>query len=200
MYLAIMVTENSIQIEGTPVEVENGKRENARAWFLLSQEDPADATLSQSETPMEYIGLDDSLQILKKELEGDNQYCAVFGFSQGGVFAHILSVLAMQDSGTAFQRIKCAIIASGFAAQHESNQDSPFRLCQLASLKIALPSLHIIGEKDVSVRPELSMKLVNLFEESQVMKHDKGHILPQKSAQCAEIISFLNRNLPVSSP
>lgn len=192
---------STIRIEGTPVEVENGKRENARAWFLLSSDDPADASLSQSETPMEYIGLDDSLRILQNELEGgDNKYCAIFGFSQGGVFAHILSALAMQDSSNVFQRIKCAIIASGFTAQHISNKDSVFlELASLPTTKNTLPSLHIIGEKDTSVRPELSMKLVNLFEDSTVMTHDKGHILPQKSAQCAEIIAFLNRNLTVSA-
>lgn len=180
-----------VDVEGAPVKVENGKRENARAWFLLSRDDPADASLAQSEAPMEYIGLDESLLLVQHELQRDDEYCAILGFSQGGVFAHILSVLAMQSANDPFQRIKCVIVASGFTAQHESNPDSPFPLHNLATTPVTLPSLHAIGEQDTSVRPELSWKLVHLFENSQVMEHEKGHILAQRSAQCAEIISFL---------
>lgn len=183
-----------VNVQGMPVQVENGKRENARAWFLLSNHDPADATLSQSENPIEYIGLDESLRLLQTELERDKEYCAIFGFSQGGVFAHVLSVLAMQPDIDIFPQIKCAVIASGFVAQHVSKEDSPFQLQNLPTTPIRLPSLHVIGEMDTSVRPELSRKLVDLFEESQVMEHEKGHILSQKSARCAEIVSFLNRH------
>lgn len=96
-----------IVVEGTPVEVENGKRENARAWFLLSEEDPADASLSQSGVSMEYIGVDESLHLIKAELSRDDDddcYWAVLGFSQGGVFAHILSVLSMQSSDNVISR------------------------------------------------------------------------------------------------
>jgi len=184
-----------VNVDGTPVEVENGKRENARAWFLLNEKDPSDASLSQSGIPMTYIGLDASLDLIKEELTRDYDYCAVLGFSQGGVFAHILSVLAMNSKeDKVFRRIKCAVIASGFAAQHVSSQTSQYQVANLATTQVMLPSLHLIGQNDTSVRPELSMELVSMFEGSEIMEHEKGHVLPQKSAQCAELIAFLHRH------
>ena len=182
-----------VDVEGTPVEVENGKRENARAWYLLSDEDPADASLSQSGIPMTYIGLDTSLAILENELQHEDGNVAVLGFSQGGVFAHILSVLAMRDK-CAFRRIQCVIIASGFCACHVSHENSPYQVGDLMTTKVSLPSLHLIGEKDTSVNPKLSLQLASMFEGSDILLHDKGHLLPQKSAQCATLISFLERN------
>lgn len=180
-----------VDVEGTLVEVENGKRKNAKAWFLLSEEDPADASLSQSGIPMTYIGLDKSLAILEKELEQGKDNVAVLGFSQGGVFCHILSVLAMRDK-RAFRRITCAIIASGFCAQHVFPEMSPYQVDNLLGQKLLL---HLIGEQDTSVDPKLSLQLASLFEESEILYHEKGHILPQKSPQCAILISFLERNL-----
>jgi dihydrofolate reductase len=182
-----------VDVEGTLVEVENGKREHAKAWFLLSEEDPADASLSQSGIPLTYIGLDESLDILEKELLQDDEQVAVLGFSQGGVFCHILSVLAMRDK-RAFRRITCAIIASGFFAQHVFSDTSPYQVDNLVGQKVSLPSLHLIGELDTSVNPKLSLQLASMFEESEILYHENGHILPQKSAQCATLISFLERN------
>jgi predicted esterase len=143
---------------------------------------------------MTYIGLDKSLAILEKELEQGEDNVAVLGFSQGGVFCHILSVLAMRDK-RAFRRITCAIIASGFCAQHVFPEMSPYQIDNLLGQKLLLSSLHLIGEQDTSVDPELSLHLASLFEESEILYHEKGHILPQKSPQCAMLISFLERNL-----
>lgn len=188
---------STVEVEGIPVKVENGKRENARAWFYFSEKDKADASLAQSGIPIEYLGMDESLSIIQQELSRDtNEYCAILGFSQGGVFAHILSILTMQSTTqNVFQRIQCAIIASGFPAQHVSNQDSLFPMGEdfAKERNVTLPSLHLIGKLDTSVRPELSLRLVNVFHDSQILWHEKGHLLPQKSAQCAELIAFLDR-------
>lgn len=179
----------------TPPQNEMG-RDNARGWFLLNKDNPSDVSLSQSGIPMTYHGIDESLRLVQQELQrNDDDYCAILGFSQGGVFAHVLMVLAMQATpNNVFARIKCAVIASGFPAQHVSTEDSPFPLGNLATVKVTLPSMHLIGDLDTSVRPELSMQLVKLCEDCDVMLHEKGHILPQKSAQCAELIAFLNRH------
>lgn len=192
----ILPITSTIEIEGVPVEIENGKRENARAWFLLSETDPADASQSQSGQPLTYIGLEKALNIVKYELEQDEEgFVAVMGFSQGGVFAHILSRLA--DSAQApFDRIRAALIASAFAAQHIDEHSSPYSY-SIGNMPdrtpISLPSLHIIGKKDTSVLPKLSEDLSALFNNRQYLYHEKGHILPQTSAECQAIISFLDR-------
>lgn len=176
--------------------MENGKRENARSWFLLSETDPADASESQSGRPLTYIGLSEALDAVKCELEQDDNFAAVMGFSQGGVFAHILSRLA--DSGHApFDRLRAAIIASAFAAQH-IDQSPPHPYSSIIGnmpdrTMISLPSLHIIGRKDTSVRPTLSEDLSVLFQDRQILYHEKGHILPQTSSDCQTMIGFLDK-------
>ena len=94
-----------------------------------------------------------------------------WAFSQGGVFAHMLSVLAMHGDNS-FCKIKCAIIASGFAAQHVSSDASKYQVGNLSTTQVSLPSLHLIGEKDTSVRPKLSMQLANMFDAREIMEHE----------------------------
>lgn len=192
----LLPLKSTIQIEGVDVEVENGKRENARAWFLLSETDPADASESQSGRPLNYIGLNDAIDMVKYELEQEENFVAVMGFSQGGVFAHILSRLA--DSGQApFDRIRAALIASAFAAQHIDESTSHSYSSIIGNMPdretISLPSFHIIGKKDTSVRPTLSEDLSALFHDRQLLYHEKGHILPQASADCQAMIGFLDK-------
>ena len=189
-------------------------RHNARAWFLLNAEDPSDASQSQTGIPMTYLGLEDSLQIVQQELAriavdedgpvatssddptDDGYLTAIFGFSQGAVFCHILSALAQRDPER-FGTIHAALMASGFAAQHVpdpttftvSQAFDTGRLPDRQSLQ--LPSLHLIGTKDTSVDPALSLDLTQLFVEANIMWHDKGHVIPQKSAECASIVAFL---------
>ena len=193
-------------------------RDNARAWFLLNQTDTSDVSLSQAGIPLTYHGLDASLDIVQAELgrsvdmdssatssssdtDGENGYLtAVFGFSQGAVFCHILTVLTQRDPQR-FGNIHAALIASGFAAQHVPNstattqqqQQQVYDTGRLPDRQsIQIPSLHMIGKMDTSVDPALSLDLALIFDEGQVMWHDKGHVVPQKSADCARIIAFLD--------
>jgi predicted esterase len=186
---------STVQIEGVDVQVENGKRENARAWFLLSDTDPADASESQSGRPLTYFGINEALHRVQHELEHEETFVALMGFSQGGVFAHILSRLA--DAGhPPFNKIRAAILASAFAAQHMDKSPSrPYShiIGNMPDRKtITLPSLHIIGKNDTSVRPTLSEDLSLLFNDRQFLFHEKGHILPQTSDACQTMIGFLD--------
>ncbi|GAX27429.1 hypothetical protein FisN_23Hh107 [Fistulifera solaris] len=189
---------STVQIDGVDVQVENGKRENARAWFLLSETDPADASESQSGRPLTYFGLNDALDRVQHQLEQEESFVALMGFSQGGVFAHILSRLA--DAGhPPFKKIRATILASAFAAQHVDESPSrPFShiIAKMPDREtILLPSLHIIGKNDTSVRPALSEDLSVLFDNRQFLYHEKGHILPQTSAACQTMVGFLDQVL-----
>ena len=172
------------------------KRENAKAWFLLNAQDPSDASLSQSGIPLTYIGLEESLQMVQEELQrndvADESFTAILGFSQGAVFCHILSVLAQREPYR-FGAIKAALLASGFAAQHVPDPSAYYDTGRLSDRDIVteIPSLHLIGKNDTSVNPALSLDLVELFRQGQIMWHEKGHIVPQKSAECADMIAFL---------
>lgn len=193
----LLPLKSTIEVEGESVEVENGQRINARAWFLFSEKDPADASLSQSGRPMTYFGLDESLDLIESEVKGGvgNENVFLFGFSQGGVLCHILSQLATgpETRGqSSFRSIRGAIIASGFAAQHISQDTSKFCIHMPSRTPISLPSLHIYGVKDTSVHPDLSLDLAEIFDGAQLLRHEKGHLIPQKSADCSTVVKFLD--------
>jgi len=125
---------STVLIDGQPVQITNGDRENARAWFLYSSSDSADASLALEETPMEYIGLNDSIdrvrECLTTHCNKEDDVCAILGFSQGATFCHILSILASaaakkQSNNNPnnlklypFSKIHCAILLSGFPSMH----------------------------------------------------------------------------------
>lgn len=43
--------------------------------------------------------------------------------------------------------------------------------------KLAIPSLHVIGEADVIVAPERCKKLADGFVDAKVILHDGGHYI-----------------------
>lgn len=193
-------------MDGQKVEITNGKRENARAWFLFNPDDPADASSSQSRVPMRYYGLQESLDIVEsllKELVQNNEdeklpFVSILGFSQGSVLCHVLSRLT-EAVPNRFGSIRAAILASGFAAEHvwsDSNGDDPDIVARVENMSdrvpIAIPSLHTIGEKDESVKPELGENLAKIFVNSVVYQHEKGHMIVQRAADCARVIRFLD--------
>ena len=195
-------------IEGQPVEIENGTRQNARAWFLYSESDPADATGCQSEQRMVYFGLQEAINEVRRVINGFDgsrhsqngaEPVALVGFSKGSVFVHILAALAnacnLADHPISpFCRIRCAVLASGFQAMHsETIVEGNVEVVGFDGL--ALPSMHLIGENDTSVVPKLTEKLASCFVDAELLVHEKGHILPQKSAQCAEILSFIEKHI-----
>ena len=109
-------------------------------------------------------------------------------------------------------RIKCSIMSGGFVAMHshtikkdDEKQDyDPYFFSDTFSSKLSLnavikhvPSLHIIGEKDIRVPPTLSDKLAKKFSKSKSYIHDKGHVIPQDVESCNQIISFLDSYLDI---
>ena len=200
----------------------SGVRKNARAWFLYSKEDYSDASTMLNQNPVEYYGIDDSYSLVENALrreEDDHDdisstdFCAIFGFSQGAVFCHLLSKrihefsMHSKEEGTHFRnteqehnqrqhpckRIKCSIMLGGFPSMHESNKQR--KRCEHKDLEnkpIKVHSLHIIGEKDTRVPKEFGERLANCFSDPLKYAHKKGHIIPQDSMCCQKIINFLD--------
>jgi pimeloyl-ACP methyl ester carboxylesterase len=177
-------TTSFVEIEGQRVEIENGKRENARSWFLYNKEDPSDASQSQAGERIEYYGLEESIAVVADAINTipNGMPIHLLGFSQGAVFCQIL---AASRQRTPLNRIRSAILVSGFPASCTS--------CEELS-DLALPSLHVIGSRDISVLPEKSLALAATFRDASFLRHDKGHTLPQQSAACTSMIEFLDRH------
>lgn len=56
------------------------------------------------------------------------------------------------------------------------------------------PSLHCIGEGDITVAPALQRELAACFEGPEVLSTDKGHAMPQKAADLAAVIAFAKKH------
>lgn len=194
--------KSTVNIEDKPVEITNGGRKNARAWFTYNRDDPCDTSESQTGKRIEYIGLEESLGTIEDVLQGcveadgasaessGRTVIAVLGFSQGGAFAHALASLA---DGTHYVRYIDRIICIGtFPATHTPALKSKCGQNLPVDQKLGIKSMHIIGKKDTSVRPHLSNELAYLFHDPVIYTHDKGHLVPSNSASCKAIISFLN--------
>jgi pimeloyl-ACP methyl ester carboxylesterase len=176
-----------VEVGGEMVQVTNGSREHAKAWFLYSNEDPSDTSLSQTGQVIDYVGMDDSLRVIKEELKTlpkENSSVSILGFSQGAVFCHVLASLAAKKIPP-FDRIGKCILVSGFCA-------TPQGYSKESLSQIRIPSLHVIGSDDTSVVPSLSVDLAARFVNPDILRHEKGHILPQQSARCTKMIEFLN--------
>mmetsp|Transcript_12144 Transcript_12144/g.23144 ORF Transcript_12144/g.23144 Transcript_12144/m.23144 type:complete len:242 (+) Transcript_12144:262-987(+) len=208
---------STVEIDGKEVQRTNGERKNAKAWFLYSKTDSADATMALKEMPMEYIGLDASIQRVKECLlvrccnNNHVNFCAILGFSQGATFCHILSKLASSakqnndpDSELCpFAKILCAVLLSGFPSTHHgslvnvitkttahnnNNNNDNDNDNNLLNLR----SLHIFGEKDTSVPKSFGTKLANSFSDPETYDHGKGHWIPHNAVLCDRVIDFLD--------
>jgi len=163
------------------LEDDSGGRENARGWFTLSRENPSDVSTSQVPRPATYFGLKESMRVIHSELNSHTGFVATCSFSQGSVFGHILAQ-------TLPHRIHAMILASGFCARHV---DESIDMNEANHLTV--PSLHLIGTADTRVAPSLSRELSQRFVDAEILEHDKGHIMPQRSAEARQIVDFLNR-------
>lgn len=150
-----------------PYVLPNGNR----AWYVYNIETPLDIKWEEivdkiEDTSLLY-GFEESKQLIEfilKEHGEDIKY--ILGFSQGG---SVLSILVAQ--GVVPSNIP-VIFDAGFYPLKYSTLDDKAKLTQ--------PNLHVIGEGDTVISPELSKKLAELLFASPKYQIHKGrHIIPR---------------------
>ncbi len=161
-------------------------RNNARAWFLYTPDDPSDQFFWKSGRKIEYVGLVESLRFLQEELQkvpANIRRVSLLGFSQGAVFTHIIASLAV-SRGSPWNRIQSFIFVGGFSA-------SPLQWSLEDLSNLSIPSLHVIGSSDTSVPSALGRRLAGRFQNAIILEHDKGHVVPQQAKACSTMINFI---------
>lgn len=118
---------------------------------------------------------------------------AIWGFSQGACFAGILMSLLSEKSKNHELRTRlpekqgmpmAGVIFSGFRARF-AQYDSVYEH------GIEVPTLHVIGEKDVVVAVERSERLMGACKEPRVLRHKGGHDIPSSEEDQDVIVEFL---------
>lgn len=164
-------TTSSEQFDSTATADSDDPKTIPRAWWFAKAE----------EGRRHFTQFNESLVYLRKVLDEQGQFDAVWGFSQGATAAAILTALLERPQlhpafkGISHPPFKFAIISCGFLPLDES-------LTELFSKPVETPSLHIIGRGDTIVGPERSQPLIDSFLEPRVEFHDGGHFTPAKQS------------------
>lgn len=134
-----------------------------------------------------YRGWQESVTALRgiAEQHAGSEPLGVLGFSQGAIAAAALAGLAAHDR---FPRIDYVVLVAGRAPRSDDLRD-------LFDPPLALPSLHVWGEKDPFAMGA-SARLLELFDARQ---RDTAiwagpHIVPTRGAPSDAIVSFIERN------
>lgn len=140
---------------------------------------------------VQYNGIERSEAFIEHVFETQGPFDGLVGFSQGAVMAAALA--AMQKGGAALQgapALRFVLLFAGARTTFPKHSEA------MQASKIAVPSCHVYGEKDQIKK--YSADLVPAFENSVVLVHERGHVVPQLEApQLHALRAFLQS---VSSP
>ncbi|KAL3899160.1 MAG: hypothetical protein SGPRY_012693 [Prymnesium sp.] len=124
-----------------------------------------------------YAGWEESLEYLELAWKRE-EFDGVLGFSQGAAAAAMLCASLKQHTP------RFAIFVSGFVPRDETAAAELLK-------GVNVPSLHVIGRADGIVVPERSWALTEHFEQSCVIEHDGGHMLPSAPVVREKLSAFL---------
>ncbi|GAA5808110.1 hypothetical protein MFLAVUS_001492 [Mucor flavus] len=144
-----------------------------------------------------YVGFKESVTFLKDFMSREGPFDGVFGFSQGACLAAVMTLcledrtLAPSLFGPEFEHpnFKFAILAAGFkplpqkATQH------------IWTHKINTPTLHMIGEEDKLITPDLQQTLVDQCIDPEVIRHAGGHVVPSNAPSRNDTVAFITKFL-----
>lgn len=172
--------------------------ENSFAYWVHSREDPLNIDWNDhSKDGTILYGIDDSL---KKFIELGNslgQIDGIIGFSQGGCFAdyicklHANGHVPLLSEG---EKVDLLPFNINFAIFISSRN---FDRCGYNLAKPTIRSLHIYGDGDTIIPPNLSKDLSETYpaNEKQIIIHRGAHIIPSTSETKAAIKKFLDKKI-----
>jgi hypothetical protein len=198
-------------------------RPDARTWWYPERREGDDAVgavfLAQRRR---YVGWDASRRYLASLWASEGPFQYVCGFSQGAVAVHqLLSELEARQMhhrrshghghgseadahalAHALPEPECAailahppaaaILVCGFPSRSDPAVLPPGEL-------LRTPTLHVGSPQDATVAPQWQAELVTCFAAPRTLAHDKGHAMPQRAADLAAVVDFLQAHAGVGA-
>eukprot|EP01012_Entosiphon_sulcatum_P015992 TRINITY_DN20969_c0_g1_i1.p1 TRINITY_DN20969_c0_g1~~TRINITY_DN20969_c0_g1_i1.p1 ORF type:complete len:458 (+),score=53.25 TRINITY_DN20969_c0_g1_i1:34-1407(+) len=192
-------------------EEQTGDAARACGWWYYSESDRGDVSLvlpgglrtsaNPAETQPENlpfqvgvarcIGIEASLESLRRLAAEQGPFVGVIAFSQGTAMASILVKQAeLEGPDSPLGSVRFALLFSGFWLQPEGMAwyDSP----------IQTPALHVYGLADGLVPAACTKQLASRFSAVQFMEHEGGHGVPQRADQIETYLAFITGALASS--
>ena len=155
-----------------------------------------------------YNGLEESLakiQQLWDDDAEDGNFVGILGFSQGSRLAHLISLLHTVTNGIAFRGLQSVVHVSGYHSPIPPELLSYANECHLEeyrdkiikeNVRISIPSLHVMGEKDQLIPLQSSEELLAFYSNPSIHLHPGGHHVPVKARDIEQYLAFW-RKLPM---
>ncbi|CAO3628557.1 unnamed protein product [Mucor hiemalis] len=142
-----------------------------------------------------YMGFKESIEYLKDFMIKEGPFDGVFGFSQGACLAAVMTVcledrtLAPTLFGPEYEHpnFKFAMLAAGFKPTKQIATQN------IWTHKISTPTLHMIGEEDKLITPELQQELVDQCIDPVVILHAGGHVVPSNAPSRNATVAFVSK-------
>ena len=185
-----------------------------REWWNATERADPDGSGRKTMT-MTYVGLEESLERVKREFDERGPFDGVLGFSQGATLTTILAAKGVADAWGPFADANAsrdasrpkpkkppvfAVCVSGAAARtreadatyraaRDANANADVTDASASASNVSTPSLHIIGEADRVVPPPVSARAAaRCFVNPVVAKHPRGHVVPRLEGNAAETV------------
>lgn len=186
----------------TPVP-EKVKADPRTWWYTeFSAADRARPDDVFAELPRHYRGWPDSRRYLSQLWATEGPFDVICGFSQGAVAVH---QLLCELEAALHHGVTDALPADDCAAILASPPSAAILVCGFPSrsdrallplgAKLRTPSLHVNSESDATVNIRWQRELLNRFHSPDVILHDKGHSMPQRSGDMAVVVGFVSRHI-----
>ena len=128
-----------------------------------------------------YVGLEASVDRVKRCVADDGPFDGVLGFSQGATLAALLC-LAEPDL------FRFAVCFAGFLPR-DATVRAPFDAATAAPN--LTPTFHCFGDSDASVPPDVASALSACFADPVLFTHPGGHVVPGNAPLRAALKDFL---------
>jgi hypothetical protein len=145
----------------------------------------------QADGSVKYLGLDRSLDLLRKLLSEGEPYDILAGYSQGATLVSALTALAERSDFLPAERAwrGALLFNSGVTAR------DPALAPLYAAGPLRMPSIHVLGgPSDVLYESQKAMLAHWDPEKRTVLEHDEGHVPPSRAAS-EEVIAALRHAL-----
>ena len=164
------------------VQEQEEDKEDSRGWWFSDVQARSFDAGQVCETS---LGLEESLEAVKKAVRELGPFDGILGFSQGA--ALVAMVCALQEQVSLDFKFRFAILVAGF--QSVCARHARF----YTGTALTIPTLHVFGQKDGVIADGLSRELLSRFENPQVLTHPGGHFVPATSAHRQIYQEFLKR-------